>query len=118
MIGSGDPYSTSGAKAFESAAMENDMDICVKATYQSGSTNMQKPIQEITNNNCCLVTVVFAQTQDLASLLLEAHRQNYTGEWVMGKNIIGSFDGVLKDLKNSLDEPSIHKLLRGKFVSN
>ena len=117
MIGSGDPYSSAGAKAFELAAIDSKMDICAKATYQPGSTNMEAPIKEITDNNCCLVTVVFAQTQDLASLLLEAHKQNYAGEWVMGKNIMGSFDGVLKDLKNSLDGPSIQKVLRGKFYA-
>ena len=76
---------------------------------------MTAPIKKIIDNSACLVTVLFGQAQDLASLLIEAHRQNYAGEWVIGDNIMGTLDGVVKDLKNHLDDPAIHKLLRGKF---
>ena len=73
---------------------------------------MEAPIKKIMDNKCCLVTVVFGQTQDLASLLLEAHKQNYNGEWVMSPNII---DGVI-NVQKHLDEPSsVHELLTGMF---
>ena len=52
---------------------------------------------------------------DLSSLLLEAHRQNYAGEWIVGGNVMGSLDTILDDLNEHLDEGSTHKLLRGTF---
>ena len=77
---------------------------------------MKPVIKEIMDNRCCLVTVVFAQTQDLAALLLEAHKQNYNGEWFMGDNIKGALDTVVNRLKKNLDEPSsVHELLTGMF---
>ena len=96
--------------------MDNQIDVCTKAHYQAGSGKMEAPIKKIMDNGCCLVTVVFGQTQDLASLLLEAHKQNYNGEWIMGDNIKGSLDGVVNDLERNLDEPSsVHELLTGMF---
>lgn len=115
LIGSGDPYSTAGIQSFESAAIKSGIDVVTKVTYEAGSTDMTAPIKKIIDNSACLVTVLFGQAQDLASLLIEAHRQNYAGEWVIGDNIMGTLDGVVKDLKNHLDDPAIHKLLRGKF---
>lgn len=115
LIGSGDPYSTAGIKAFETAAIENGIDVCTKAVYEAGSTDMHAPIKKIMENSCCRVTVLFGQSQDLASLLLEAHNQKYDGEWIMGENIMGALDDVVKDLENHLDESSIHELLRGQF---
>ena len=77
---------------------------------------MKAPIKQIMDARCCLVTVVFGQTQDLAALLLEAHKQNYDGEWVMGDNIMASLDGIFNDLERNLDEPSsVHELLTGMF---
>ena len=116
LVGVGDPYSTAAAKAFESAAIDNQIDVCTKANYEAGSSDMAAPIRQIINNRCCRVTVVFGQTQDLSSLLLEAHRQNYAGEWIMGDNIMGSLDTIVNDLNNNhLDEISTHRLLRGMF---
>ena len=112
LMGSGDAYSTAAAKAFESAAAENQIEVCTKATYQAGSGNMESPIKDIVENECCLVTVVFGQTQDLAALLLEAHNQNYNGEWIMSPEII---DGVI-DIQKKLDEPSsVHEVMTGMF---
>ena len=118
LIGAGDAYSTDVAKAFETAAIESGIDVCTKATYQAGSTDMRAPIKQIMDNSCCLVTVLFGQTQDISSLLLEADRHHYMGEWIMSENVMATLDGVVADLKNYLDEPSIHKLLRGtrKFI--
>lgn len=113
LIGVGDSFSTSGAEVFESAAKSNGIDICMKANYKPGSSDMKAPIKRIMANRCCLVTVVFGQDQDISSLLLEAHKQNYKGEWVMSENVIGGLDGIIGDLKKHLDESSIHKLLRG-----
>ena len=77
---------------------------------------MKAPIKQIMDARCCLVTMVFGQTQDLAALLLEAHKQNYNGEWVMGDNIMASLDGIFNDLERNLDEPSsVHELLTGMF---
>ena len=116
LIGVGDPHSTDAAKAFESAAEDNNIDVCTKANYESDSSEMAAPIKQIIGNRCCLVTVVFGQARDISSLLLEAHRQNYAGEWIMGDNVIGSLDSIVKDLNNRLDERSTHKLLRGMFA--
>ena len=92
--------------------MDNQIDVCTKANYQAGSGKMKAPIKQIVDARCCLVTMVFGQTQDLAALLLEAHKQNYNGEWVMSPDII---EGVTH-LKKYLDEPSsVHELLTGMF---
>ena len=116
MIGSGDPFSTAAAEAFLSAATDNQIDVCSKANYQAGSGNMKAPIKQIMDARCCLVTVVFGKPQDLAALLLEAHKQNYDGEWVMGENIMASLDGIFNYLERNLDEPSsVHGLLTGMF---
>ena len=113
LVGVGDPYSTAAAKAFEMAAKDNKIYICTKANYETGSLDMAAPIKQIVDNSCCRATVVFGQTQDLSSLLLEAHRQNYAGEWIMGDNIMGSLDTIVKDLNKQIDEHSTHKLLKG-----
>ena len=114
LVGVGDPYSTAAAKAFEIAAKDNKIDVCTKANYEPGS-DMRMPIKQIMDNRCCLATVVFGQTQDVSSLLLEAHRQNYAGEWIIGENVMGSLDTIVNDLSKHLDEASTHKLLRGTF---
>ena len=113
MIGVGDAFSTSGAADFESEAKSNGIDICMKANYEPGSSDMKAPIKRIMENRCCLVTVLFGQDQDIASLLLEAHRHKYTGEWVISENVIGGLEDIIKNLRKHLDEPSIHELLRG-----
>ena len=114
LLGAGDAYSTDVALAFEKAAKNVGIDVCTKATYQAGSGDMQAPIKEIMDNSCCLVTVLFAQTQDIASLLLEAHKQHYTGEWIMSENVIATLDGIVAHLKNHMDDRSVQKLLRGR----
>ena len=113
LIGLGDPYSTAGAQAFELAALDSKIDVCIKAEYVSGSGDMEGAIKDILDKKCCRVTVVFGQAQDLTSLFLEAHKQHYDGEWVVGDELIVTFDGIVKDLKRQLHEPSVHKLLRG-----
>ena len=113
LIGAGDPYSTAGAQAFELAALDSKIDVCIKAEYVSGSGDMEGAIKDILDKKCCRVTVVFGQAQDLTSLFLEAHKQHYDGEWVVGDELIVTFDGIVKDLKRQLHEPSVHKLLRG-----
>ena len=114
--GLGDSFSTAAVSAFETAAKENRIEVCTTASYEAGSTDMEKPIKEIIDKRCCLVTVLFGQTQDISSLLLEAHKQNYAGEWIMSDNVMGSLDSIISTLQNDLDEPSIHKLLRGLFA--
>ena len=116
--GLGDAFSTAGAKAFELAATQSGIEVLTSVAYESGSTDMQAPIKKIMDDKRCLVIVVFGQTQDISSLLLEAHRQHYTGEWIVSENIIGSLDGIVNNMKNHLDEPSIHKLLRGALLSS
>lgn len=87
----------------------------MKADYVPGSSRMKAPIKKIMENRCCLVTVLFGQDHDMYSLLLEAHRQNYPGEWLMSENVIDGLDGIIHKLKQHLDKSSIHKLLRGMF---
>ena len=113
LIGLGDPYSTAGAQAFGLAAREKQMDVCTKVNFVSGSGDMEAAIKDIFDKKCCRVTVVFGQTQDLTSLFLEAHKQHYNGEWVVGDELLVNSDGIVKDLKRQLPEPSVHELLRG-----
>ena len=116
LIGSNDPFSTAGADAFEKAAIANQINVCTKAEYKAGSVDMKAAIKKIVDTRCCLVTVVFGQTQDLTSLLLEAHSQQYDGEWIVGDNILGSLGGIARDLKRHLkSDSSVHKLLRGMY---
>ena len=115
--GVGDAFSTGSVEAFQMAAMKNGIDICMIVTYEAGSTDMRTPIKDIIEKRCCLATVLFGSTQDISSLLLEAHKQNYAGEWIMSDNVMGALDGVISNLhNNNLDKPTIHKLLRGLFA--
>ena len=59
LVGVGDPYSTVAAKSFESAAIDKQIDVCTKANYEPGSSDMTAPIKQIIDNRCCLVTVIF-----------------------------------------------------------
>ena len=114
LVGSGDPFSTGAAKAFELAAIESQIDVCNKATYTAGSGDMRQAIQQIVGKKCCLVTMVFGQDQDLISLFLEAQKQGYVGEWVVGHNVVSSRDFIIKELmKNNLTARSVHEFLRG-----
>ena len=113
LIGDGDAYSTDGAKAFALAAREKNIDICNKVKYKAGSGDMEAAIQQIMDNRCCAVTVVFGQSQDLASIFVEAQAQSYAGEWVVGDNILDSYDVIVNEMKKHLAEPGVHKFMRG-----
>ena len=115
LVGVGDSYSITGAEAFEAAAIENNIDVCTKANYERGSSNMEEAIKQIMDKICCLVTVVFGQPQDISSLLLEAHAQGYTGEWIISDSILNSLDTVVDNLNKHLGESPTHELLRGTF---
>ena len=114
-MGVGDSYSVAGADAFEAAAIENGIDVCTKTNYEANSLDMKATIKGIMDKICCLVTVVFGQPQDISSLLLEAHAQGYTGEWIMGDSILDASDTIFNSLKKHLGERPSHKLLRGTF---
>ena len=113
LIGSGDPYSTAGAKCFEEAAKKRQIDVCSKVNYVPGSKDMKTAIEELIAKSCCGVTIVFAQAQDLAPLFLEVHKQNYEGEWIVGETIVGASDGIVTELKTHLPEDAVHELLQG-----
>ena len=113
LIGLGDAFSTDVANAFEAAAIENQIDVCTKATYEAGSVDMSIPIHQIIDNRCCLVTVLVGQVQDVSSLLLEGHRQGYTGEWYIPDSAKTYVDGIVRNLQKHLDDSSIHELMRG-----
>ena len=72
-------------------------------------------MKQIIESRCCLVTVLFAQTQDVIFLLLEAHRQGYAGEWIIHLPDSAYTDGVVSYLRTQLDESSLNRLLRGMF---
>ena len=74
---------------------------------------MEAAIQQIMDNRCCAVTVVFGQSQDLASIFVEAQAQSYAGEWVVGDNILDSYDVIVNEMKKHLAEPVVHKFMRG-----
>ena len=82
----------------------------------SGAADVKAPVQEIIAERCCRVTIVFGQAQDLAAIFLEAHRQNYEGEWVVSETIVSSLDGIVADLKTHLLEDEVHKLLEGIYI--
>ena len=111
--GVGDPVSTGAAKAFALSAIESGIEISTRVTYESGSSDMEAPIKKIMEDKSCLVNFVFGLSQDMSALLLEAHKQKYAGEWIVSENIIASLDSIVTDMKNHLDEPSVHQLLQG-----
>ena len=115
LIGAGDSYSTGGAQAFEEAAAAKKINVCTQVKYVSGSGDMVAAMKEIIDKRCCLATVVFGQAQDLASLFLEAHKQHYPGEWIVGESLVASLDGVVNELKTHLPEPAVHQLLQGTY---
>lgn len=115
LIGLGDPYSVGGAEAFAKAAGHKRIDVSEEPRYLAGSGGeIAAAIKEIIEKSGCRVTVVFGQAQDLASLFLEAHKQNYGGEWIVGESLVGSLDGVVSELKTHIPESAVHKLLQGK----
>ena len=75
---------------------------------------MKQAIQQIVGKKCCLVTMVFGQDYDLISLFLEAQKQGYAGEWIVGHNVISSRDHIVKEMmKSNLTARSVHEFLRG-----
>lgn len=107
--GSGDGYSIDGAAAFKKAA---SVKICSQI-YTPGSTNMEKYIRDLLNKCTCGVTVVFAKFQDLVSLFVEASKQKYSGEWVVGDSLFSSIDDVVRKMTDKMSESSVHEMLRG-----
>ena len=74
---------------------------------------MVKPIKQVAASSC-LVTVLFGQTQDISSLLLEAHKKRYAGELLIPDNFDAQVEQVIINLQEHLDDvSSIHGLLRG-----
>ena len=78
---------------------------------------MKKTIRQLVTDpdGCaCRVNVVFAQTVDLVQLFLEAHKQNYKGEWVVGGSLFGSLSDVARDMMNNkLEYSSVYEFLQG-----
>ena len=96
------------------AKKDNQLDVCTVANYNAGSLDMQEPIKQIMDNRCCVATVLYGQVQDVSMLLLEAHRRNYAGEWIIAESV-NYVDGIFVNLRKHLDESTIHRLLRGMF---
>ena len=113
-MGVHDPYSADAAKAFELVAEDKKIDVCL-TKFDANPKSMEAALKEIIAKNCCQLTVVFAQVKDLVSLFLQAHKQQYTGEWIVGNSLVGSVADVVKDLeRHDIPEPAVHKLLRGR----
>ena len=107
------------------ARKDKQLDVCTEATYKAGSSDMnymEKPIKQIINNRCCVATVLYGQVQDVSAALLEAHKQNYAGEWLIPDSA-GYIDALLINLQNLQQKKehlhessvSVHSLLRGMF---
>ena len=96
------------------AKKDNQLDVCTVANYNAGSLDMQEPIKQIMDNRCCVATVLYGQIQDVSTLLLEAHKQNYTGEWIIPDSV-NYVEGIFVNLRKHLDESTINRLLRGMF---
>ena len=91
----------------------------MKAKYFSGSGDMEAAIRKIIETNCCLLTVVFGQSEDLKSLFLEAYRQRYPGEWIVVNQT--SLENLARDLEAEISSArdlqaqvaSVNDLLQG-----
>ena len=114
LIGVRSSYSSAGADAFMEAAKKNGIDVCAESIYED-SRDIPDAISEIIEERCCLLTVVFAHSEDIVKILVEAHRQLYTGEWLMGETIFDSQQSVTKGLKSSLGDAEAYRLLRGRY---
>ena len=119
---SGDTFSFFGARAFTTAINGSDFSPCTVSYTtgsRAGSPDMKKTIRQLQANMdpgglcACRVNVVFAQKADLVHLFLEAHNQNYKGEWVVGDLLLGSLADVARDLKNELEDSSVYEILQG-----
>ena len=120
VIGSGE-YEQSSAKEFKEAFNAAD-NIWVEANYISGSQDMRKTIKEIMDmkiihQRLCMVTVVCGYAADFKRLLLEAHNQGYTGEWIttgyMGMSVNSFVKYLTPRLEN--DDSAVQQLLRGRY---
>ena len=116
LIGMGDSYSSAGAAAFEKAAKKNGINVCSKSTYEPNSADMEITIQDMMSKRCCLLTVLFAQPKDIVSILFEAHKQHYAGEWLMGDTVIDSHIYIVDELEKKLRSTSAaYALMRGRY---
>ena len=121
VIGSGG-FETSTSKAFKEEFEKDEGMWLVEAKYEKGSNDVEGTIKKIMEMKStderitCAVTVVFGLYQDLASLLIEAHQQGYTGEWIVA-GFIGNFVPLLVPIleKAGLKPDEVQKLLRGMF---
>ena len=113
-----DSFSKYGARAFKAAIKAihgKGFNLCTVG-YTAGNPDMKKTIRQLVTDpdGCaCRVNVVFAQTVDLVQLFLEAHKQNYKGEWVVGGSLFGSLSDVARDMKNELKNSSVYEILQG-----
>ena len=112
----GDAYSTGGAEAFKTAAVNNGIHVCdgVIHKYEANNVEETKAIfKKIMEDNCCYVNVVFDITKHLASLIQAARGGGYEGKWFVGNMSSEALD-MVNELKNKLSEPSyVHEVLRG-----
>ena len=117
LIGSGG-FEKSNAAAFKAAFKPAD-NIWAEVNYISGSQDMTKAIKEIMDTKIvrqrlCMVTVVFGYAADFAGLLLAAHEQGYTGEWIVTGYIGNHVDYLVKYLTPHLKTDSaVQQFLRG-----
>ena len=113
LIGVGDSFSFFGAQAFKKAAEAEGIDICLEESYQSKSSDVSTTISNLKKARCCKVIVVFAQVQDYRTLLLEARKQKYAGQWFFGSNVGHSVENILKDAG-----PKPYELLKGTYMNS
>ena len=80
---------------------------------------MTKPIKKIMDTQkytqrLCMVTVVFGYAADFAGLLLAAHQQGYTGEWIVTGFIGNHVDYLVEYLRPHLKTDSaVQQFLQG-----
>ena len=112
----GDSYSEVGAAAFVRAASDKGINVCRTSSYQPNSADMETAISRIVQDGCCGLTVIFAQPKDIVSILLEAHKQHYAGEWLMGETAVDSYANIIAGLKEHVGTTSqVYQLMRGKY---
>ena len=111
----GNSFSTSGATNFTRAAKANDIEVYPE-NYHPGES-MTQVIENVIDANKCEVIVVFATYSDYSALLLEAHKQGYKGEWILGSNSGDGVYAILQGLGKELGTEKAYEILRGEYES-
>ena len=89
--------------------------MCTEAKYETNSKDMSRAIEKIIYN-CCTATVLFGATQDVASLFVEAQKQAYEGEWLVGDFVVTDLAKLHKKMMANLTKKEVDEFMHGAYV--